>query len=161
MTYHKCILFIRHLIWHSWQGAIKCVSTCPQQQQWQHSKQRITSNSNTWKWMLGYSRSLLLRHYTESCTSGHFTMTKVKRAGNLMSWATCQWNLAEADKSCCPVVDLSSSDVHTNQRFGPNKACQLICYPSTVLKTTKWKWAQSVDHLWTTYIILEENNNNT
>lgn len=28
---------------------------------------------------------LLLRHYTEGCTSGHFTMTEVKRSGNLMS----------------------------------------------------------------------------
>lgn len=32
-----------------------------------------------------------------------------------MSWATCQWNLAEGDKSCWTVIYLPSTDSHTNQ----------------------------------------------
>lgn len=101
-------------------------------------------------------------------------MAEVKWDGNLMSWATCQWNLAEGDKSGWTVIYLPSTDSHTNQ-------CTLVLIKLRLSKhlfplQRWWKQLQPVwtwihqsdlcglkctDYLWTTYSILyaQEANN--
>lgn len=58
---------------------------------------------------------MFLRRHSEGYSSGCFMTAEVNRDGNLQSWTTCQWNLAERDKSCWTVIYLCSTDSHTNQ----------------------------------------------
>ena len=96
-------------------------------------------------------RFLLLRHNTEGCTSGHVTMAEVKRDGDLMSWAPCQWKLPEVDKSCWTVIYIASTDSHRRLCSLSLKNAPIIqasiCSPFSngENKSVQWcVWTQSV-----------------